>query len=132
MDTKTLMLNVHLEGVSAEDVYGALLDEKRHGEIIGADIEIEPVEGAEFSAWEDAIKGRNIQLDPGKKIVQEWFAVNSRWPEGHKSVLTWTFEEKDGGVTVHLKHESVPVEDEENVLHGWNEYYFEGMKQFFA
>lgn len=39
----------------------------------GAPAIMEPVEGTEFSLWEDSIVGKNLTFVPGKKIEQEWY-----------------------------------------------------------
>ena len=56
-----------------QQVYKALTDktilELWTGET--AEMGIEP--GSEFSLWDGSITGKNIELIPGKKIVQEWY-----------------------------------------------------------
>ena len=54
------------------DVYEALVDAKRHTEFTGskaiADLKVE----GEFSAWDGYIFGKNLNLENGRRVVQEW------------------------------------------------------------
>ena len=63
-----------------EQVYGAWLDGKKHSAFTGVRAQIEPVIGAPFSAWDEYIVGRNVELVPGHRIVQEW--RTTEFPQG--------------------------------------------------
>ena len=36
-----------------------------------AEMSTEP--GSEFSLWDGSITGKNVEFEPGKKIIQQWY-----------------------------------------------------------
>ncbi|MEE4197325.1 MAG: SRPBCC domain-containing protein [Bacteroidales bacterium] len=84
-------------------------------------------EGTEFSLWEGDISGKNLTIEPNKKIVQEWYFGEQKNP----SIVTLKIFEKKNGVQVELNHTNIPDEVYENITEGWNEYYFGALKDFF-
>lgn len=60
---------------SAQDVYDAWLDSLAHSEMTGGAAQMSKAIGAEVSAWDDYISGRNLELVPGARIVQSWRTV---------------------------------------------------------
>lgn len=61
--------------------------------------------------------GRFTKLEHGAVVEHTWVG---EWTKGRESVVTTTFEARDGGTYVHLKHSGVP-DDEEGKRHlgGW-------------
>ncbi len=57
---------------SPEAVYEAWLSSAAHGAMTGAKTKASKRVGAAFSAWDGYIVGKNIELVPGKRIVQSW------------------------------------------------------------
>ena len=39
-----------------------------------AEMSTEP--GSEFSLWDGSITGKNVEFDPGKKIIQQWYSMH--------------------------------------------------------
>lgn len=93
----------------------------------GAAAVMEPVEGTEFSLWEDSIVGKNITLVPGKKIVQEWYFGEQPEP----SIVTILLHELKNGTSVELRHSNIPDDDYENITTGWTENYFGSLMDFY-
>jgi hypothetical protein len=93
----------------------------------GAIAVMEPVEGTEFSLWEDSIVGKNITLVPGKKIVQEWYFGEQPEP----SIVTILLHELKNGTSVELRHSNIPDDDYENITTGWTENYFGSLMDFY-
>jgi len=93
----------------------------------GAIAVMEPVEGTEFSLWEDSIVGKNITLVPGKKIVQEWYFGEQPEP----SIVTILLHEMKNGTSVELRHSNIPDDDYENITTGWTENYFGSLMDFY-
>lgn len=81
--------------------------------------------GTEFSLWGGDIVGKNIEVAPPKKLVQNWQDKN--WPAPSK--VTFTLQEKDGITTVDLLHENVPEKRYQSVDQGWRRYYLGPMKK---
>ncbi|PLX14575.1 MAG: ATPase [Marinilabiliales bacterium] len=82
--------------------------------------------GTEFSLWEGDISGQNIEIIENKKIVQEWYFGEQE----EKSIVTMNIFENKKGSQVELKHTNIPDEDYDNIIEGWNEYYFGALKSF--
>jgi uncharacterized protein YndB with AHSA1/START domain len=53
-------------------IYDAWLDNGGHTAMTGSAAEAAPTEGASFTAWGGYISGRNLTLEPGRRIVQAW------------------------------------------------------------
>src|SRR5689334_13118284 len=94
--TKTIKQSEFISGVKAEEVYSALLDARNHAAFTGAAATGSGRVGSKFTAWDGYISGKNLELEPGKRIVQEW--LTTEWPDGAPpSRLEWTFTPKAGG-----------------------------------
>ena len=59
------------------EVYEAFIDAKKHSAFTGSKATGDGRIGSKFIAWDGYISGKNIELEPGKRIVQEW--VTSEW-----------------------------------------------------
>lgn len=57
---------------SAQEIYDAWLDSLTHAEMTGGEASMSDEAGAEVSAWDGYITGRNLELIPGERIVQSW------------------------------------------------------------
>jgi activator of HSP90 ATPase len=116
---------------SPEEVYEALTDPKRHSEFTGSPATGAPRVGGVFTAWEGYITGRHIELQKGKKIVQEW--STSEWPEGHPpSRLEFTMTRKEDGTQLTMFQTSVPAEQVEEYRSGWIENYWDPLREYFS
>ncbi len=61
---------------SPEEIYQAWLDSLAHSEMTGGAANMSEQIGAEVSAWDGYISGRNLELVPGERIVQSWRTAN--------------------------------------------------------
>jgi activator of HSP90 ATPase len=114
---------------SPDEVYRAWLSSEGHTHMTGSSANITPRPGVEFEAWDGYITGRNLELEPGRRIVQAWRTTefaddepDSRVevilePEGEKTRLT-------------LRHTGLP-EGGEQYEQGWIDNYFEPMLDYF-
>jgi uncharacterized protein YndB with AHSA1/START domain len=57
---------------SPEEVYDAFMNARKHSEFTGSKVTCDLTVGGKFTAWDDYISGRNLELEKGKRIVQEW------------------------------------------------------------
>ena len=58
---------------SPQDIYDAWLSSSGHEKITGGQkAQISAQEGAAFTVWNGYITGRNLKLEPGRRIVQSW------------------------------------------------------------
>src|SRR5262245_18648955 len=107
-----------LEGAPA-DVYASLMDGARHAAFTGAPADIAPGVGGAFSAHSGWVSGVNVELEPGRRIVQAWRGKS--WPDGHYSLLTLLIEAQAGDRTrLTMHHTGVPIADVEHIASGWH------------
>jgi activator of HSP90 ATPase len=128
--TTTIKQTEYIPGVKPQEVYDALVDPRKHAEFTGAKATGQAKVGAKFTAWDGYITGKHLQLEPGKRLVQEW--STTEWPTGAQpSRLEWTFVRKSDGTEVTLLHSEVPSDQAESYRQGWIDYYWEPLKQYF-
>ena len=91
---------------------------------------MEPVAGTEFSLWDGDITGINIEIETGKKIVQEWYFEDEEGlsPED-KSIVTIKLHNEGNSTDVELLHINIPDEAFDNIVDGWDRYYFKPLKE---
>lgn len=82
---------------------------------------------SEFSLWEGSILGRNIEFEPGRKVVQEWF-----FGEEEPSMVTMLLHPHKDGTSVELRHTNIPEEAWENITQGWIHQYFGALVDFYS
>jgi Uncharacterized conserved protein len=109
-------------------VYEALMDSKKHAAFTAGKASISRVVGGKFSAYDDYITGKNVELVPDKKIVQDWRAVD--WPEGYLSRVTFKLTTVPNGTRLDFTHSHIPDGTEEEFKHGWIDNYWEPMKRY--
>ena len=114
-----------------QEIYDAWLDSLAHSRMTGGEANMSDEVGAEVSAWGDYIKGRNLALIPGKRIVQSW--RTTRFTDEHEdSTITVTLAEMDDGTLLTLVHGNVPDDQRNYEEGGWESNYFEPMKIYFG
>ncbi len=127
--TRTIRQKVEF-GASPHEVYEALMDQRKHSKFTGSPAKISREAGGEFTAYDDSIRGRNIELIPDKLIVQDWFCETDGWPEGHFSRVSIMLRQKPrGGCVLDFRQAGVPVAAYDEISEGWKEYYWEPMKK---
>jgi activator of HSP90 ATPase len=113
-----------------DEVYDAYIDPKKHAEFTGSKATMSPRVGGKFTAWDDYISGRNLELEKGKKIVQEW--VTSEWPQDYPpSRLELTFKNVGGNTELTLVQSDVPAEQANELEEGWTDFYWKPLKDYF-
>jgi uncharacterized protein YndB with AHSA1/START domain len=116
---------------SPEAIYDAWLDSAGHSKMTGAKAKASNKVGASFTAWDGYIQGKNIELVPGKRIVQSWRA--SEFTDADPdSTLTVTLAPVKGGSRLTLEHSNVPDDQKSYEEGGWQDYYFAPMKEYFS
>ena len=117
--------------VSPEVLYDTLMDEKKHAAFTDSEVTIDPLEEGAFSVFDGYITGKNLQLVPGKKIVQCWKAVEDGWPENHLSKITFIIEPVKTGCKLTFVHSNIPDGLKERFDKGWKEHYWERLNSYF-
>jgi len=113
---------------SPEEVYLALTTEITIELWSGAEATMAAEPGSEFALWEDSIVGKNIEFEPNKKIVQQWYFGE----ENEDSIVTIKLHPHKQGTSVELLHTNIPDEDYENITDGWNTDYFGSLIDFYT
>ena len=83
--------------------------------------------GTEFSLWDGSIAGKNLEFEPNKKIVQEWYFGEQEEP----SIVTIKLHAHKYGTSAELRHTNIPDEAFQDISEGWDEAYFGALIGFF-
>jgi uncharacterized protein YndB with AHSA1/START domain len=116
---------------SPAEIYRAWLDSIGHSEMTGGEATMSDEVGADISAWDGYITGRNLELVPGERIVQSWRTTEFD-DECDDSVVTILLQETEGGTLLTLEHSNVPDEYKSYEEGGWQLHYFEPMIAYFG
>ena len=116
---------------SPDEVYEAYVDPKKHAKFTGQSAAGSPKVGGKFTAGDGYITAKYVELQKGRKIVQEW--TTSEWPEGYPpSILEITVKPKGKKTELTMVHSKVPAEQGDYYAGGWKEFYWEPLKKHFA
>ncbi len=121
-------LTTQIKG-TAKQIYKSWLSTQRHTKMTGSPAFVSDKLGETFKAWEGYITGSNIELEPYNRIVQSWRSSNFEVNESDSQIEV-LLSENDEETTLTLKHTNVP-ESGEHYKKGWEEHYFEPMRQYF-
>ncbi len=113
-----------------KEIYDAYLDSARHARITGESAKMSRRVGGKFTAGGSYISGYNLELVPGKRIVQAWRA--SEWPAGTYSVLRLELRARGKGTKLTVDHVGIPDRFRDGVDDGWHQFYWEPMKTYFG
>ena len=110
-----------------ETVYDLLADSQKHSAIIGRSATISREIGGTFTIGENDVTGINVDLVPGRRIVQAW--RHRRFPEGIFSMAAVTLKPTpDGGTELVLVHRGVPKELIPETEQAWRDQYWSRIK----
>lgn len=113
-----------------DEVYKAWLSSEGHTAMTGGEANCTDRVGDEFDAWDGYISGKNLELEPGKRIVQSW--RTSQFGDSEPdSQIDVTLEAVENGTLVTLHHTNVP-DDGDHYRPGWQDHYFTPMKEYFG
>jgi uncharacterized protein YndB with AHSA1/START domain len=73
---------------SPETIYDAWLDSRGHTAMTGGKAKMSKRVGGKLSTWDGYISGQNIELVPGKRIVQSWRTTWLPTPENSSILRT--------------------------------------------
>jgi uncharacterized protein YndB with AHSA1/START domain len=108
-------------------VYRMLTDARAHAKFTGAPSVIDKRPGGAFNVWGGYVKGFNVELVPGKRIVQAW--RGSDWPKGAWSIITYELRPKKGGKTeITFTQHGAPPGQVAHLKDGWKSNYWDLMK----
>ena len=111
-----------------EDVYLALTLPATLQLWTGEKAEMSTEPGSEFSMWENSIVGKNLEFDPGKKIVQQWYFDE----QAEASIVTIKLHPHKKGTSLELTHTNIPDSEYTAIVDGWNETYIASLIEFYS
>jgi uncharacterized protein YndB with AHSA1/START domain len=113
-----------------EQIFDAWMSSEGHTAMTGAEAEVDPSVGGEYSAWDGYITGTTLELDRGRRIVQTWRTAEfgAEDPDSRIEVL---LEPSGDGTLLTLRHSGVPDGQTSYEESGWRENYFEPMRDYF-
>jgi len=113
-----------------EAIYRAWLDSEEHARMTGGSAKVSDNPGDTFEAWDGYIQGKNLELEPPKRILQAW--RTSEFDESDEdSRLEILLEAKGSGTQITLRHSNLP-EHGMQYKQGWFDSYFNPMKEYFS
>jgi uncharacterized protein YndB with AHSA1/START domain len=114
------------------EIFDAWLDSGGHEQLTGGQpAQISANEGANFTAWNGYITGRNLKLEPPRRIVQSWRTTKFT-KDNPDSQIEVLLEPVAGGTKVTVHHTNVPDGHTSYRDGGWQNNYFDPMKKHFG
>nr|WP_306269172.1 SRPBCC domain-containing protein [Pararhizobium sp. IMCC3301] len=110
-------------------IYAAFMDEKQHSALTGGQSHISPQVGGEASMHDGQILARNIELEPGRKIVQAWRVAP--WEEGSYTLLRIMLSAENNGTRIVLDQTGCPEDMTAHLAKGWETRYWTPLRAFF-
>lgn len=107
-----------------EEVFAALTNAFQIELWSGYPADMKPEAGYVFSLWEGDITGVNLEVVPGRKLIQEWFFGEQEEP----SIVRITLKKEGARTMLDLLHTHIPADVYEEITEGWREYYLGSMK----
>lgn len=117
---------VYIINAPCEEVWKALTTTEYIEGWGGGPAQMDDNIGTEFKLWNGDIWGKNTEVIPNQKLVQEWYG--GKWDV--PSIATFILESKAGKTILTLTHENVPDDEVEDIDEGWSEYYLGPMKEY--
>lgn len=112
-------------------LYGILADSTKHSVVTGRKAVISDKVGGAFSTSENDVSGVNVDLVPGRRIVQAW--RHRKFPEGVFSMAAVTLTPTpDGGTQLVLTHRGVPKDLIPETEQAWRDQYWSRIKSYLA
>jgi len=114
---------------TAKKIYKTWLSSEGHTKMTGGSAIISDIIGDKFTAWDGYIEGKNIDLEPNKRILQTWRTSQFKEDE-EDSKIEVLLNEVDGKTELTLIHTNLS-ESGEHYKNGWQDHYFEPMSKYF-
>jgi uncharacterized protein YndB with AHSA1/START domain len=122
-------MNIHQEvtiDANPAAVYGVLTGSADFARMTGGRAaEISKDVGGAASMFGGDIRARNIELVPGKRVVQAWRSQS--WPEGVYSIVKFELSPQGKGTKLTFDQAGHPDEAQKMLEGGWSKRYWEPM-----
>ena len=114
-----------------EAIYEAWLDGARHAAMPGGAAKSAGRVGQPFTAWDGYIRGKHLELQPARRIVQAW--RTTEFPDSAPdSRIFVVLDPEAGGTRVTIVHTDIPKGQGSSYESGWEKHYFAPMRSYFA
>ena len=111
-----------------EVVYSLLMDSKKHSAFSEAPAKVSNKIGGRVSCYGGYIDAINIELNPGKKIIQAW--RGSDWKAGDWSLVVYNLKNKGKKTELTFEQHGIPNEHVKHINKGWHEHYWTKMNDY--
>src|SRR5687767_12169913 len=126
--SKPIQQTYEINGTPSQ-VFDALTNPETFQKWSRAPAKIDDQVGTEFSIFGGNIVGKNLEVIPNQKLVQDWTAAEV---EVSHSKVTFTLVPTGGSTNVELLHEGVPEAALETISQGWNAHYLGKIQKMFT
>jgi activator of HSP90 ATPase len=109
-------------------IFQAWLSSAGHTQMTGSPATASDQAGEPFKAWDGYILGKNLELDPNRRILQAW-RTSEFDADQPDSIVEIKLDPSGEGTRVTIRHWNLP-EDGMQYRQGWEEFYFAPMKAF--
>lgn len=127
-------MNIHQEvtiNAAPSAVYAVLTSGVEFTKMTGGrKAEIANEVGGAISMFGGDIRGRNVELVPGKRVVQAW--RSQAWPEGVYSIVKFELSPSGKGTKLVFDQSGHPDEAQEMLEGGWPKMYWQPMNEMLA
>jgi activator of HSP90 ATPase len=128
---KTVKQKVMIPEVSPKEVYEMFTDPKKHGAFTGGKATGKAEVGGKFTAWDGNIFGKYLELEDGKRFVQEW--NDTDFPQdGQPWKLELCFNNVPEGTEVVMALSGVGEELADEMPANWTQYYWDPLKDYLS
>jgi activator of HSP90 ATPase len=86
--------------------------------------------GGAFTLFGGYITGRNLELAPGKRLVQAWRAGG--WDAGEYSVVRFELRSETGGCRIIFDQRGFPASQGKSLAYGWRVHYWEPLSKLLS
>jgi activator of HSP90 ATPase len=111
-------------------IYSAWLSSKTHTGMTGGIAKVNSKLNGKFSAWDEYITGKTIELKENKRIVQHW--RTTEFPaDAPDSILEIKLLATQKGTKLIMSHKNIPAGQSAGYKKGWKDFYFKPMQEYF-
>jgi activator of HSP90 ATPase len=132
MRTVAIRQRITIRNATPRQVYDVLMDSRRHALLTGSAARIGRRVGDRFTAGDGWITGRNVELEPGRRIVQDWRGNEPGWPADHFSSLRIVLRPVPNGTFLVMYQSRVPALHGAMIRDGWWRHYWDPLQKLFA
>jgi activator of HSP90 ATPase len=108
-----------------EKVWQALVDPKIISKWSDSPANMSDKEGDFFALWDKTVIGKNLEVIPTEKLVQNWKPVH--WKTFSR--VTFTIFPKKDWTVINMEQTGVPSDEYAEISDGWNRYYLGKIKK---